>query len=221
MEKDHKSAAEPIKVETTYDWLSSESISCPTKDEWNKRDAKEREAFLDQLNASYHAIVDEMLTNSDACAITYLKDSKSLQRWRKGIILATGILATLNILAAYKWQVTNVYLACLLGYLPLLAAIFASGLVIYTNLESFYDFFGKARTYRESRELFLDAHREFEMLWHVYVRPFGNRAEACCNAAVLYGKIVLRDKELREKIKELTIPQKDASTSSKGNASQK
>ena len=71
------------------------------------------------------------------------------------------------------------------------------------NLESFYNSAEKAQGYRESREFFLDAARDFDRKWDVYVRPFTDEAEACANAAELYRLLVAKDGELRAKFKEL------------------
>jgi len=45
---------------------------------------------------------------------------------------------------------------------------------------------------RESRELYLDAFRQFEMLRLNNVFPFGYSAVACYNFQALYRRLVLR-----------------------------
>ena len=43
-------------------------------------------------------------------------------------------------------------------------------------------------------------------MWEIYVLPLGDSPEACLNAVELYRRIVLKDRELRGKLKELTKP---------------
>ena len=84
------------------------------------------------------------------------------------------------------------------------AAIYAAILTLFSNLENFNNFLERSQAFRESREIYLTAYREFERRWHVYVRPFGDGAEACVNATVLYREVVERDESLRSKFKEIT-----------------
>ncbi|MGD1210005.1 MAG: hypothetical protein ABR973_01445 [Candidatus Acidiferrales bacterium] len=90
------------------------------------------------------------------------------------------------------------------GSATVFVAVCAVILAILANLESFHNSAERAQAYRESRELFLDVAREFDHRWDVYVRPLADSAEACLNASELYREIVVRDRDLRAKFKELT-----------------
>ena len=72
------------------------------------------------------------------------------------------------------------------GKSRIVAAIAAAVLALLANLENFSNALERAQAYRESRELFLDAAREFERSWRMAVDPFYPDPEACVNAAELY-----------------------------------
>ena len=74
-------------------------------------------------------------------------------------------------------------------------------LAILANLENFGNFLERGQSYREARELYVDAGREFERLWQTHVVAFWPRPEACVNARELYRRICVRDSELRRKVK--------------------
>lgn len=170
-------------------------------------DKKEkRETYLKGLYEYYFAIVKEFYNSANLSVNSYTKYSESHRKWRWIVILATGIVAVVNVVAAYVnsnglgeggW-------AGILSYFSLLAAIAAAILAILANLENFNNYLEKAHAYRESRELFLDAARDFEARWHAYVTPFYPNPKACLNAMELIQLINTRDSELRRKLKELT-----------------
>lgn len=70
------------------------------------------------------------------------------------------------------------------------------------NLESLLKNSDKAKDSREIREKFLDAYREYTMLWQVHVFAHGQHHTACINASALYGMSVDKDKELRNFVRE-------------------
>ncbi len=171
-------------------------------EEWSRRPDKDRQVYLEQINKLFFAILDDLFDQANRCVATVGKAERSHALWRKWVILATGGLAILNLLAAITWNATG-WLGSLVGKLSVLAAIYAGGLAVVTNLESFHNFQGRSQAHRESRELILDAFREFEMLWETHVRPFGDSSEACLNATELYARLVARDAQLRSRVKEL------------------
>jgi hypothetical protein len=166
---------------------------------WTGMNQEERFAFLETLDANYHRYVDEFYQLANDCVDRYDSASSHHNSWRRRIIVGTGIVAIINLLAANhslsQWS-NNI--------LPISAAIAALGLTVLANLESFYNFADRAQAYRESRELFLDAAREFQRVWDVYVQPFGSEPHACANGVELYRRVVSNDRELRSKFKELT-----------------
>jgi hypothetical protein len=171
---------------------------------WTGMKQQERFEFLESLDASYHRFVDEFYQLANDCVDRYDSASSQHASWRRGIIVGTGIIAIINLLAAnpaYSLWSKNI--------LPISAAAAALVLTVLANLESFYNFSGRAQAYRESRELFLDAARESQRVWEVYVQPFGSEAHACANGIELYRRVVAIDRDLRSKFKELTKTKED------------
>jgi hypothetical protein len=82
--------------------------------------------------------------------------------------------------------------------------VYAVILALLTNIESFYNYADKKISTRESRELYLDAYREFEMLRLTHVHPYGYSAQGCFNFNELYRRLVTKDVELRRKIMQLS-----------------
>jgi len=156
---------------------------------------------LKTLDDRYHGILDELYGSANLCVDRYEEFSKSHGRWRRTLIIGTGAISLVNLAVVHqaKWfteQHPHI--------LPIAAAVCAVVLAILANLESFSNSLEKAQAYRESRELFLDVAREFDRRWDVYVRPFAETPQACSNAAELYRQVVVRDRELRAKFKEMT-----------------
>jgi len=159
----------------------------------------DRQSYLIDVNNAFHDLINELITAANSCVDGYEKYSRRHERWRKTIIISTGIVAAVNILAAYRWKpdwfATGLSLA---------AALAAVGLSVLANLESFGNSLDQAHVLREAREIFLDAAGEFDRLWNTLVIPLGESAEACANAAELYRRIVIADRELRGRLKDLT-----------------
>ena len=156
----------------------------------------EQVSLLDQR---YHQLLDEIYDSANLCVDRHQSLSLLHSLWRKIVIIGTGTVAIVNVLAAYKTSGHNLF-----EHGSLIAAILAGTLVILVNLESFLNARERAQAYRESRELFLDVAREFDRRWDIYVRPMGEHPEACLNASELYRQLVAKDRELRAKFKELT-----------------
>ena len=156
----------------------------------------EQVSLLDQR---YHQLLDEIYGSANLCVDRHQSLSVLHSLWRKIVIIGTGTVAIVNVLAAYKTSGHNLF-----EHGSLIAAILAGTLVILVNLESFLNARERAQAYRESRELFLDVAREFDRRWDIYVRPMGEHPEACLNASELYRQLVAKDRELRAKFKELT-----------------
>ena len=167
-------------------------------------------------------MLDEFFTSANKCVQQYQNYSQLHTRWRRNIIIGTGIVTVVNVLAAAMRSpstrdaasvvAANWLSAVATNWLPTFAAVCAAFLGILASLESFYDSPGRAQAYRESREIFLDAGREFNRLWDSYVRPFGIAPEACVNASELYRRIIVKDRELRLKFTELTETHKKGAT---------
>jgi hypothetical protein len=118
------------------------------------------------------------------------------------LIIITGLVALLNLVAMQDTAIARILSGVAGGAAVILA--------IFTNLESFFNYSERAQIYRESRELFLDAYREFDMLWNTHVLPYYGMPEACLNAAILYRRITAKDQDLRRKLKQLTTTDQKA-----------
>lgn len=200
----------PEDLSRSGGFLSLKVLPLASVQDWVGRSDEERQRFLLQIHELFVSILGELFEEGNLCVRIVKSSLASYRRWRIGLICATGGLAIVNLVVAYfspKSGGKSEDSLVLLG-LPLLAAVYAAGLAIFTNLESFYNHAARGQAYRESRELFLDTYREFEMLWHVRVLPFGDRAEACINASEVYRLLVERDRELRGKLRELTATKK-------------
>src|SRR5689334_16062143 len=178
---------------------TSPDPSKPAVYDWADSSEEMRVNYYNQIETLYRSILLEFLAESNSCVDRVEKAHGEHTGWRRRLILATGGLAIINLLAAYASTGGSAAWEFLRISLPLLAAVYAAVLAIASNLESFYNFQGKAQAYRDSRELFLDAYREFEFLWQARVTPFYPRPQTCINAAEAYHAIVQRDRELRRK----------------------
>jgi Protein of unknown function (DUF4231) len=171
---------------------------------WSGMDVQQRSDLLTQLTTRYQGYLAELAEEADLCVERYQQFSESYKTWRIRIIVGTGIVAMANLLAANRTLSNLTHNA-----LPIVAAVLALALTILANLESFFNLPEKMRAYRESREMFLDAARDFERVWNVYVRPFTVDHEAWTNAVELHRRIVIRDRELRSAFRDMTLPKKN------------
>jgi hypothetical protein len=163
----------------------------------------DRQSYLIEVNNAFHEYLNELISAANSCVDGYDKYCRRHEHWRKTIIIVTGVVAVLNVLAAYRpkveWYAVTISLS---------GAVAAVGLSVLANLESFGNFLEQASALREAREMFLDASRDFDRLWNTLVIPLGESADACANAAELYRRIVATDRDLRGRLKELTKTQK-------------
>jgi hypothetical protein len=169
---------------------------------WAGQDDATREQVCQQVDEYYETLLDEFRVSANQFVEQYKGDSKNGRRWRFWLIVLTGGLALLNVLAS-SWPdgPSSVQVRT---YMTFAAAVYAVLLALATNIESFHNYADKKQSARESRELFLDAYREFEMLRLTYVYPFGYSPQGCFNLHALYRRLVAKDTELRRKLKQLT-----------------
>jgi hypothetical protein len=169
---------------------------------WSAIESEQRVQLMGEMSSRYYRYLDELHTAANLCVERYQTYSSEHSRWRRMLIIGTGLIAIINLLAANskiaRWAVSDI------NIVPVTAAVAAIVLTILANLESYYNWANRAQAYRESRELFLDAAREFERAWNVYVRPFGDSPEAWANGVELYKRIAAKDRQLRSAFKELT-----------------
>jgi hypothetical protein len=186
------------------------SLAEPTLTFWESELISE-DARIDylsnQLDPPYKAILADFFGSANMCVDRFYRLQRRHEQWRWGIIVGTGLVAIVNALAALvAAEKTQSFI---LGLTVTVlasggAAVLAAMLAILANLENFGNFLERGQSYREARELYVDAGREFERLWQTHVVAFWPRAEACVNARELYRRICVRDSELRRKVKELT-----------------
>ena len=164
---------------------------------WDVLTDEEKRGLIGILDGSYKEYLGNFYKTADLCVDKYNDFTKNHVRWRRTAIIGSGILACLNFMAASNriknWES---------GLIPIVAAIAALTLALLANLETFSNSAEKAQTFRESRELFLDAAQEFDRVWTVHVIALGDTLEAYTNAAELYKRIIVTDSELRSKFKE-------------------
>jgi hypothetical protein len=172
-----------------------------TSDAWSALLETQRMELLGQLSERYQQYLAELGESANLCVDRYQQFARSNKAWRIRIIVGTGVVAIVNLLATNASWSRHTY-----DVLPIIAAILAITLTILANLESFLNPPEKMQAYRESREMFLDAARDFERAWNVYVRPFSGEVQAWTNAVELYRRIVIRDRELRGVFRDLTRP---------------
>jgi len=193
-----KTARQRRPIDSSLDDHGSALIEVE-REMWVSIEAEVRIEQLSLLDQRYHQLLDEIYASANLCVDRHQSLSQQHSLWRKIVIIGTGTVAIVNILAAYKTEGHRLF-----EYGSLVAAILAGTLAILANMESFLNARERAQAYRESRELFLDVAREYDRRWDIYVRPLGDHPEACLNASELYRQVVAKDRELRAKFKELT-----------------
>jgi hypothetical protein len=178
----------------------------PTKLEttnWENLSPDQRAAFLLEANSEFTERINELATSANLCVERYKEFSSKHRWWKSALILLSGIVAILNLLATTKASAEWTY-----HPFPLLAAVAAVLLTIVANFDSFYNFGERAQVYREARELFVDARRQLAIDWDSSVRPLGDLPEACRNADEMYRRCIAIDRELRARFRKLTtIPE--------------
>lgn len=177
-----------------------------TLEYWSGMAEEDREKCHTLIETYYQNLLEQFLEGANGAVKDYTRYGRRGKQWRTALIVLMGLLAVLNILATSwptQWDPTKTHRE----YISFAAAIYASLLAMLANLESFFNYTDKKTSTRESRELYLDAFREFEMLRLVHVYPFGLDAQACFNFSRLYRRLVVKDLELRRKILQLTEAQ--------------
>jgi|SRR5277367_2217485 len=166
---------------------------------WLSLDSEQRGKLIAYVNLRYTSYLNDFYESANLCVDRYDEFTSRYRVWRYTLITGTGVVAIINLLAANKSLSTWSY-----NIIPIIAAVAAAVLAVLANIETFHNSAENAHAYRESREMFLDAAREFDRVWSVSVISLGDSAEAYSNAVELYRRIVSADRELRSKFKELT-----------------
>lgn len=168
---------------------------------WSGLADEERVACYNVTERYFHGLLEDFRRSANEAVRDYHRYRILGTSWRVLLIVLTGGLALVNVLAT-SWPIG------LMGFhkdvFSFSAAVYAVILALLTNVESFYNFADRKSGTRESRELYLDAYREFEGLRLTHVYPYGYSAQACFNFNVLYQRLVMKDLELRRKIMHLS-----------------
>jgi hypothetical protein len=192
----------------------------PAERDWKNQDPEIFTRYYDQTELDFFAIVDDYLVQANVAAGQFRSSSQWNSRWRFWTIMATGLLAAINVCAAL--QILDVPIWSGVTRLPILlnavAALYAGFLTVAGNLENFFNYAEQAAGFRESRDLLLSRYREYRFKWEHYVEAYGRTPTACLNAGRLYRELVDSDQELRQKLKQLSDVQgqKKAKPSSSG-----
>jgi hypothetical protein len=178
-----------------------------TLEYWSSLDEVHRIAYYNSMDEYFHNLLEDFRANANEAVRGYARFGNLSKNWRLALIVLTGGLALLNVLAT-SWPPKWPYGDDARVAFSFVAAIYAVILALLSNVESFFNFYDKKTSTRESRELYLDAFREFEMLRLAHVYPYGYDAQACLNFSRLYRRLVIKDLELRRKIMQLseTLP---------------
>ena len=174
---------------------------------WGELPPERRQEFIERTFADYQGLIREIVDTSNRCVSKYEQFMQMHTVWRWIVIVSTGTIALVNILATHlhsevppsRWS-TGVGVG---------ASIFAVMVTIVATLEGFTNAAERAQGYRESREMFVDVRREFVAAWETYVLPLKDSPEACTNAAELHRRLIAADRELRARFKNLTMARQE------------
>jgi hypothetical protein len=172
--------------------------------EFDAMDSEERVALLTNIDARYKIYLKNFYELSNTCVTRYDRAMSQHRTWRYVAIIGTGMLAALNFIAAHQSVVaTTSKTVSVSSTAAIVASVGALLLAVLANLETFSNSAERAHTYRDSRELYLDAAEEYERAWSVTVVALGDSARAYANATELYRRVVAADRELRRSFKDL------------------
>jgi hypothetical protein len=181
--------------------LPAATLLDTTPEYWDSLSEDERIAYWQAIDVYFHNLLEDFRTNANAAVHEHERYGLLGQFSRVILICLTGGLALLNVLAT-NWP--SGWMGVERVTFSFWAAIYAVLLALLTNVESFYNFPDRKSGSRESRELYLDAYREFESLRLTHVYPHGYSGQACFNFNILYQRLVTKDLELRRKIMSLS-----------------
>ncbi len=161
--------------------------------------------YYAQIESDFFSVIKDYLDEANAAARQFKKYSGSQRRWQFWIIVATGMLAAINVCAAFEflkpWGPTGIPLPTLL---TAVAAVYAGGLTLVQNLNCFLHNPQQAVVFHETRDLLLTRYREYSSKWVYFVEAFGETPTAWRNAGRLYRELIASDQQLRQNLKQLT-----------------
>jgi len=177
----------------------------PTAEDWTSQGPEIIEQYYAQTYSDFFGIVEDYLNQANLAANLYRSSVLSYRRWRFWTIIATGMLAAINVCAALDLLKISLWGGITLpALLNAVAALYAARLTVAGNVENFFNRGEQAVGFRETRDLLLSRYREYSAKWVYYVEAYGKTPMACLNAGRLYRQLVDSDQELRQKLKQLT-----------------
>jgi len=180
----------------------SRDFADPSFEDWKNQAPEVREKYYKQTEADFFEIVDSYRVDANLAIQRSWWAKQSSQRWRIGLIIATGVMTIINGFLALKPDLGNFW-AAVMPALPVFAALYAGCLTIAQNVERSLKKAEDASTYRDQRELLLNQYREYSSKWVYYVEAFGETPIACRNAGLLYRELVDCDQTLRQQLRQL------------------
>jgi len=189
-----------------------ENLTEPDDTSWGSQPPQYMALYLGQLKADYFAIVEDYVAQADRAVEQYRVLMASNLRWRRSMIIATGMLAAINVCAALNLlnldipfgSSANPYKLSIPAVLNAIAALYAGALTVAGNIENLGRKAEKAIGFREARDLLLDQYWDYYFKWYRYAEPYGVSATACVNASRLCKQLIESDSALRKRLKQLT-----------------
>src|SRR5262245_57577388 len=100
--KDRRAGRSRIGIATQLDLEDRSSALVPIDlKAWAAMSREMRIEQLQSCNERYHGILDELYVSANLCVERYQASSKAHTKWRWTLILGTGVMAIINVLAAY------------------------------------------------------------------------------------------------------------------------
>lgn len=178
-----------------------------TLDVWSKADQARRQAYLDGVFQVFEERLQGIFEEANRCAEESNGLAKKFRNWRIGIMILAGGLAILNVIIS--WVTSGEPAAAnstvnLAAWLALIAAIYAAGLALFTNVESFHNYFERTQGGRLCRDLYLNLYWTQKERWITYVIALNDTPQACCNASGVFRELVAGEVEIRNKYRDLS-----------------
>src|ERR1039457_4057677 len=114
--------AENVRLRAGAEDAANSLVRLGTR-EWQGLNDEERRIFLSEIDVSYRRILDEFFIVANKCVEQHQRFFQLHGTWRRRVIVTTGIVTIVNVLAASKIPWTS-------AWLSIVAAVCAAGLGI-------------------------------------------------------------------------------------------
>jgi len=169
---------------------------------WKGLDKEQVTYCYHKLQTYFGTLLEELRAQSNDAVAAYDQCVRRHHQWRLTIIVATALLAIINMTAAGTTLTFTLGSReySLAAFCTVLAAYYAVMLTLLSNLESYLGYPERKASARETRELYLDAYRTFEAHRLTYILPYSITPQACHNYNILYVQLLAKELELRRKV---------------------